>query len=304
MTSPQLEVISEGDKLGEGPFWDSRKGCLVWSDIYASTIYQYSPNSREKMVLHEGHMSFGVIAHRDGGLIVTGATGMHYLGGPSDVRPILTECDGEALFLNDAIADQKGRVYAGTVFWGPNGLVKRGKLYLVDTDRSVRVVDEGSGMSNGLGFSADGRTLYYTDSYEHVIWAFDVDVESGALSNKRVFVKVPRHEGLPDGMTVDAEGNVWSAQWFGSRVVCYDPAGQFKKAIELPIRQVASVMFGGEDLGDLYITSSSVPFTDKDLAPEGYDFGATNLGGEVYRVRPGEKGQPEHLAGIEPPPRA
>jgi sugar lactone lactonase YvrE len=249
-------------------------------------------------------MTFGVILHRDGGLVVTGATGMHYLGGPGDVRPILTEYGGESLFLNDAIADAKGRVYAGTVFWGPDGLVKRGKLYLVDTDRSVRVVDEGSGMSNGLGFSPDGSTLYYTDSYEHVIWAFDVDQETGALANKRVFVKVPRQEGLPDGMTVDAEGNVWSACWFGGKVVCYDSKGQFKKAIELPIRQVASVMFGGEDLGDLYITSSSVPFTDKNLAPEGYDFGATNLGGAVYRVRPGEKGRIEHLAAIEPPPRA
>lgn len=303
MSVLDLEVISDGDKLGEGPFWDSRSGKLIWSDIFASTIYEYSPSRKEKTVRHSGHMTFGIVAHRDGGLVVMGATGMHYIGGPDDVRPILTEFEGEALFLNDAIADAKGRVYAGTVFWGPNGLVKRGKLYLVDTDRSARIVSEGTGMSNGLGFSPDGRTLYHTDSLDHVIWAFDVDAETGSLSNKRAFVSVPRQEGLPDGMTVDSEGNVWCAQWYGGRVVCYDPDGKLKKVIEMPIRQVASVMFGGEDLSDLYITSSSVPHVDANLAPDGYDFGVTNVGGALYRARPGERGQHEHFAAIEPPPR-
>lgn len=304
MATRDIEVIAEGDMLGEAPFWDAEHQRLLWSDIYASTIYSYDVVTAQKSVHHAGHMTFGIVRHRDGGLIVTGATGMHYIGGPGDVRPILTEFAGEALFLNDAIADAAGRVYAGTVFWGPEGLVKRGSLYLVDRDRGARVVHEGTGMSNGLGFSPDDRTLYYTDSYEHVIWAFDVDPATGELSGKRTFVKLAREDGLPDGLTVDAEGNVWSALWYAGRVACYDPSGRLRTTIEVPARQVASVMFGGRDLDELFITSSSVPFKNEALAPPGHDFAAPNPGGALYRVRPGVRGRLEHLADITPPPRS
>lgn len=301
MTTTNLEIIADGDKLGEGPFWDAEHQRLLWSDIYASTVYAFDPATREKAVFHAGQMVFGLVRHRDGGLVVTGATGMQYLRPGAEARPIATEYDGEPLFLNDCIADAKGRVYAGTVYWGPNGLVKRGHLFLVDTDGKAKIVDSGMGMSNGLGFSPDDKTLYFTDSYDHTIYAYDVDSNTGALSNKRTFVKVPREDGLPDGLTVDADGNVWSALWFGGRVVCHDPDGKFKSAIDLPIRQVASVMFGGRDLDELYITSSSVPFRSIELAPVGYDFDATNLGGSLYRVRPGARGRIENLANICPP---
>lgn len=301
MAMANLEIIAEGDKLGEAPFWDAEHNRLLWSDVYTSTVHAFNPATREKSVFHAGHMVFGLIPHRDGGLVVTGATGMQYVRPGGEARSIVTEHRGDALFLNDSIADTKGRVYAGTVYWGPNGLVKRGHLFLVDTDGTAKIVDSGMGMSNGLGFSPDNKTLYFTDSYDHVIYAYDVDADTGELSNKRTFVKVPREAGLPDGMTVDAEGNVWSALWFGSRVVCYDPDGKVKTAIELPIRQVASVMFGGRDLDELYITSSSVPFKSLELAPEGYDFDATNYGGALYRVRPGVRGRVENWANIRPP---
>lgn len=303
MTTSSIEILAEGDKLGECPFWDADHQRLFWSDIHASTIYTYDAVGARKSVYHQGHMTFGLVCNRDGGLIVTGPMGVHYLGGPDDVRPILSEFDGEALFMNDAIADAAGRVYAGTVYWGPEGLVKRGKLYLIDRDRTARIVHEGTGMSNGLGFSPDGRTLYYTDSYEHVIWAFDVDPATGALSGKRTFVQFTRDDGLPDGLTVDAEGNVWSALWYAGRVVCHAPSGARVRTVEVPARQVASVMFGGRDLDELYITSSSVPFRSEALAPAGYDFDAPEPGGALFRVRLGVKGRLEHLADITPPPR-
>lgn len=126
---------------------------------------------------------------------------------------------------------------------------------------------------------------------------------TGELSGKRAFVRLGREDGLPDGMTVDAEGNVWSALWFAGRVACYDPSGRLRTTIPVPARQVASVMFGGRELDELYITSSSVPFRSEALAPPGYDFDAPDSGGELYRVRPGVKGRLEHVADIEPPPR-
>lgn len=303
MNPAKIEVLSDGDKLGEGPFWDAEHQRLIWSDIYASVIHAYDRRTGQKSLYHTGHMTFGLVRNRDGGLLVTGATGLHYIGGPSDIRPILTEFQGESLFFNDCIADAAGRVYAGTVYWGPKGLIKRGKLYLIDTDRSARVVHEGSGMSNGLGFSPDNRTLYYADSYEHVIWAFDVDPATGELSRKRAFVQLTQQDGLPDGLTVDSQGNVWSALWYGGRVACYDPAGTLRTTLELPAWQVASVMFGGPELDELYITSAAVPFRDPSLAPPGLDFDAPNPGGALYRVRPGVTGKLEHLADITPPPR-
>lgn len=303
MNTPKIEILAEGDKLGEGPFWDAESQRLLWSDIYNSIIYAYDVATNQKSIYHQGHMTFGLVRHRDGALIVTGATGMHYLGGPGDIRPILTECEGESLFLNDVIADAKGRVYAGSVYWGAQGLVKRGKLYLVDQNGKPHIVYEGTGMSNGLGFSPDNQTLYYADSYDRVIWAFDVNAQSGELSNKRVFVTLRREEGMPDGLTVDAAGNVWCALWFGSCVRCYDPAGALRMTIPLPARQIASVMFGGRNLDELYITSSSVPFRDPALAPPHYDFDAPDSGGALYRVWPGVKGRLENLANMTPPPR-
>lgn len=304
MSMTNIEILAEVDQLGEAPFWDVEHQRLLWSDIYASTIYAYDVASGRKNVHHAGHMTFGIVRHRDGALVVTGAGGMHYIGGPGDVRPILTEFAGESLFFNDAIADRAGRVYAGTVYWGPDGLVKRGKLYLVDRNGEARIVHEGTGMSNGLGFSTDNRTLYYTDSYEHTIWAFDVDPATGELSRKRVFVQLGREHGLPDGLTVDAEGNVWSALWYSGRIACFDPTGELRTTLEVPARQVASVMFGGRELDELYITSSSVPFRSEVLAPPRYDFDAPDPGGALFRVRIGVRGRPEHLADITPPPRA
>lgn len=302
MAAPILEIIADGDKLGEAPYWDAERQRLLWSDIYASTIYAFDPATGEKSICHAGDMVFGLVLHRDGGFIVTGATGMHYVRPGAKPQPIFTEYEGQPVFLNDAIADAQGRVYTGTVYWGPNGLVKRGHLFLVDIDGSAKIVDTGVGMANGLGFSPDNKTFYFTDTYEHSIFAYDVDEATGALSNKRTFVKVPRELGMPDGMTVDADGNVWCAIWYSSRVVCYDPQGNIKSEINLPVRQVASVMFGGKNLDELYITSSSVPFKSVELGPEGYDFDSTeNLGGSVYRTRPGARGKLEHLANIKPP---
>jgi sugar lactone lactonase YvrE len=301
MSAADLEIIAEGDALGEAPFWDEKHQRLIWSDVYASTVYAYDPAKREKSVVRSGDMVFGLVPHHDGGFVITGATGMQYAREGEAARRIVNEFNGDALFLNDCIADSQGRVYAGTVYWGPNGLVKRGHLFLINTDGSARIVDSGMAMSNGLGFSPDNKTLYFTDSYDHVIYAYDVDPTTGSVSNRRTFVKVDRNDGLPDGMTVDAEGNVWSALWFGSKVACYDPDGKLKTTVELPIRQVASVMFGGKDLDELYITSSSVPFKSVEMAPEGYDFDVKNVGGAVYRTRPGVRGRLENRANIRVP---
>ena len=299
----ELENLTGNDLLGEGPLWDAAHSRLLWSDIKSMTIRQYSPASGERGVLSEGVMAFGQVLNRDGALIITTPAGLFYYRVGEEPVSLLGEYEGEALFLNDTIADSSGRIYAGTVFWGPDGLVKHGKLYLIDGAGSAQIVDSGSGMSNGLGFSPDDSTLYYTDSYTRRIYAFDVDSASGGLSNKRVLVQVPDDEGLPDGLTVDAEGHLWSAQWYGGQVVRYDPDGKVERRVPLPVRQVASLTFGGDALDELYITSASDPFVSA-LSPAGYDYDAGNHGGPLFRLRPGVQGRLEHLADIAPPAAA
>jgi sugar lactone lactonase YvrE len=154
-------------------------------------------------------------------------------------------------------------------------------------------------LANGLGFSPDNSTLYFTDSAERLIFAYDYRRSDGRLSNRRRFVSVPSTEGLPDGLTVDAEGFVWSAQWFGGCIVRYDPDGKEQQRISIPVAQSSSVAFGGPDLTDIFITSAALD-DSLTLAPPGYSPAAQRAGGPLYRVNVGIPGRPEYKARIVP----
>lgn len=171
---------------------------------------------------------------------------------------------------------------------------QHGKLYLIDVDGAVRVVDDRIELSNGIGLSPDDRVLYHADTAARRIYAHDVDPNDGGLSNKRCFVQVPDDEGIPDGLTVDAEGYVWNAQWYGGRVVRYDPEGNVERRIEMPVQQVSSVAFGGPDLTDLYVTTAG-EYWPSPLAPPDFDPDGP-MGGSLYRVRLDIAGRPEHMA--------
>lgn len=292
----QLPVPAD-DRCGEAPVWDVRNGRLLWTDIGTSTVYALHPGDFLKTVVSRGLPVSGIALNRDGRLVFAGATGLHLWRQPDDHRTLLTEYGGETLLFNDIIADAAGRVYAGTLYWDDNGMQKRGKLHLIERGGSVRVVDDGIELSNGLGFSPDDRTLYYADSAARVIYAYDVDVATGSLSRKRVFTRVGGDEGIPDGLTVDSQGFVWCAQWYGGQVVRYDPDGKVQRRVPLPVTQVASCNFGGADLLDLYITTAGDNWPSQ-LAPAGYDYSKGNFGGGLYRLRLDVPGKPEHLADL------
>jgi D-xylonolactonase len=286
--------VEDNDRCGEAPVWDARRGRLVWCDIGASVVYEYKPGDRAKKVLGQGLPVSGIALNRDGRFIFAGATGLHVWSGPNDFRTVLREHDGETLVFNDIIADAAGRIYAGTLYWDDNGMQRPGKLYLIDGGGAVSVVEEGIELSNGLAFSRDDRTLYYADSAPRLIYAYDVEPRTGALSRKRVFARVGGDEGIPDGLTVDSQGFVWCAQWYGGQVVRYDPDGKVNRRVPLPVRQVASLNFGGPDLLDLYITTAGENWASH-LAPPEYDYGAGSFGGGLYRLRPDVPGKLEHL---------
>ncbi len=202
--------------------------------------------------------------------------------------------------MNDCTADPAGRLLAGSWFYHPSKDYPLGYLVRVDTDGTAHVIDEGFHLANGLGFSPNGRTLYFTDSAVRRIYAYDYDVSTGMARNRRVFVKVPDERGLPDGLTVDAEGFVWSAEWYGSRVVRYDPDGKLERTISTPAKQASSLTFGGPDLRHIFITSASKSEA-MPVMPPGYDPYTGYFGGALYVINAGISGKPALRTKIAPP---
>jgi sugar lactone lactonase YvrE len=176
-----------------------------------------------------------------------------------------------------------------------------GHLIQVGGDGRASILDEGIHIANGLGFSPDCQILYFTDSAARCIYAYDYDVERGSARNRRVVIKVPENEGLPDGMTVDAEGFIWSAQWYGSGVVRYDPEGRVERRIAVLAKQTSSVAFGGEDLTDIFITSASRSYPTP-LMPHGYNPSSGYCGGRLYHMNLGIRGKPEFKTNLCLPP--
>jgi sugar lactone lactonase YvrE len=297
MTESVEVVVDNADRCGEGPVWDHRIERLVWTDLSSGIYYSHDPRTGQTDVISRGIVGGGTALHASGGYLIAGTEGMHRIDAAGNAQTILVEHRGEKLVFNDIIADSRGRIYAGTYYWGEE-LIKPGTLYLIGADRAPRAVADGIELSNGLGLSPDDRTLYYADSTARTIYAFDVDLPSGELSNRRTFVRIPPDEGLPDGLTVDAAGFVWNALWYGSQVVRYDPDGKVERRIRTPAKQTSSLAFGGAELTDLYITSAAEPWPSP-FMPKDYDPASGNVGGALYRVRLADvEGRPENEATI------
>jgi D-xylonolactonase len=306
--STKLEVIADDNNgCGEGPTWDYRTGRLIWTDIPGCKVYSYEPATARKSVLFDRESIAGMALHASGGLVLAGAGGLHVLNRDGALHTLLTHHAGEQLNFNDILADPAGRLYAGTFYWRDGTCIKPGKLYLIDVDATVRVVTDGVRLSNGLTLSPDHRTLYHADSAARLINAYDVAPRTGTLSDKRPFVRVPDDQGMPDGLTLDSEGFLWCAQWFGGCIVRYDPEGREHQRINVPARQVSSLAFGGPDLKDLYLTTASA-YAPNPLEPRGFDPNAP-MGGALYRIRAQVAGRRANLARIPastdaPPPQA
>jgi sugar lactone lactonase YvrE len=158
--------------------------------------------------------------------------------------------------FNDGKVDRSGRVWAGTM--NEHGPEATGSLYRLDPDGSIHNMASGFVCSNGLGWSPDNRTMYFTDSMVRTIWTYEFDPETGALGDRRVFATLAEDDGFPDGMTVDSEGFVWSAVWDGWRILRFAPDGSIDRTVQMPVQRPSSCMFGGPDLKTLYITSACV----------------------------------------------
>lgn len=281
----EVEAVTSYDaSLGEGPVW--MDGRLYWIGITSGIVYSYDPESGREGKWDVGAM-IGCFAPCEGGGIVaaleTGFAFIHLATGAQ--MPIAhPESDRPENRFNDGKADPAGRFWAGTM--ERKGASGQGTLYMLDRDGTVKPRIRGTAISNGIAWSPDAGTMYYVDSPTHNVVAYDFDLATGDLANPRVLVSIPAGEGVPDGMTVDADGNLWIALWGGKAVVCHDPKdGKRLYTISTPVSQPSSVCFGGPELTDLYITSAS-----QDLSPE--QRAAEPLAGRVFRTKTNTRGMP------------
>ncbi|NNG04582.1 MAG: SMP-30/gluconolactonase/LRE family protein [Inquilinus sp.] len=258
MDSPVRCVQAANAILGEGPVWCPREGVLYWLDIKRPAVYRFDPG-RGQTGCWPMPSDIGCMALREaGGMVVALRSGFALLDfDTGELTPLADpEADRPDNRFNDGKVDRRGRFWAGTLNDAESDPL--GSLYRLDADGSVPLMQEGAVVSNGIGWSPDDRTMYFTDSAIRTIWAYDFDAVSGAIANRRVFAEVPEGTGYPDGLTVDADGHVWSAVWDGWRVVRYDPSGRIDREVAMPVQRPTSCMLGGDDLKTLFVTSASI----------------------------------------------
>ena len=288
-----IEVLADyGNLCGEGPLWDDRKQILYWTDIDGKKFYRYLWNEGTHELVHDGFQVNGACMQETGGFVVTNSSGIWLWDLQTKPTLLAAEADGNDCVMNDCIADPEGRVYSGSYHYNPTGVAAPSFLFRIDTDGSVHVADEGIQFSNGLAFSLDYSTLYFSDSVARCIYAYKWDRQTGKLSSRRVFVRVPREHGFPDGLTVDAEGFIWCAQWFGARITRYDPDGKVERVVTLPATQTSSLAFAGPDLDTIFVTSASLSNMLPE-APLGYDPDKVLVGGPLYKMRSDIQGRKE-----------
>lgn len=274
-------------ETGEGPLWHPDEQQLYWTDIPRGRLFRYDPHTHRHEQFYEGEPVGAITVQADGALLLfkqRGAVGL-WRAGHETVLVEEIPRERETRF-NDAIADPAGRVFAGTM---PTGGAS-GRLYRLDPDGALQLMFDELGLPNGMGFSPDRTRFYLTDSRARRIYCFDYDQVNGDLMNREVFVEVPDREGegRPDGLTVDAEGGVWSARWGGGCVVRYHPEGTEDHRVRIPIPRVSSAAFGGDDYADLYVTTAGGSDGDAGDPPAG----------ALFRVRPGVNGVPEYRSRV------
>jgi L-arabinonolactonase len=285
--TPMIDVACQ---LGEGPLWHPGEKCLYWVDIVNQELYSSSQDfiSFIKTKFKTPIGAFGF--QKAGGYVLATGQGFAFWDGEStDLDLVWNPLPGRSdVRMNDGKVDPAGRFWAGSM----DSKQRQGALYRLDPDGSQHTLLKDIGISNGLGWSPDRNIMYYTDSIQYTIFAFDFDLETGRINNQRPFIRLPKDERgiVPDGLCVDAEGCVWSAQWNGWQIVRYSPEGEPLLTVKVPAQRVTSCCFGGKNLDQLFITTARVDLTDQELAKQ-------PLAGSIFTCQTDTQGQKVNFFG-------
>ena len=257
----KIECILECENhLGEGPVWDVEEGRLYWVDgtgrrVDKPAIWRMDPKTG-KVENWKLEKDIGALALRkNGGAVMALADGFYFFDFDTGKEELIVEIEADQprSRLNDGKCDRRGRFFAG----GMDDKEELGicGMWRLDPDLSVTRVEEGIICTNGPCWSPDDKTFYLADTFQGEFWAYDYDIETGNISNRRVFATYHDDAGLADGSTVDEEGCMWNAQVIGGELVRYAPDGTVDRRIGMPVKNITSVNFGGDNLDVLYVTS-------------------------------------------------
>lgn len=280
-------VLPWNADVGESPVWHPGEQRLYWIDIQGKQIHRFNPVTcnNESFALPEIVTCIQLRAQK--GVILTLKKNFAFFDPDTQNLEKLAavEQDLPKNRFNDGKCDPQGRFWAGTMD-AKNWKDPSGNLFRMTADRSVSKMQSQVICSNGSGWSPDGRTMYYTESFRYAVFAFDFDPSTGEISNRRIFAEIdPNSGGFPDGMTVDAEGFVWSNQVGLGKILRYDPRGKVERIVQLPVPRATDCTFGGKDLKTLYVTSARETMTPEQLrqAP---------LSGSLFAIETGIRGLP------------
>jgi len=279
-------VLDAKTMLGEGSIWHPKENKLYWIDIEGRTLHIYDPVSQEDKVFPVGARIGTVVPVQNGGALLALQNGLYKIDTHTGKLSFLINPlpDTVNLRFNDGKCDPSGRFWVGTLALDAR---RRGAvLYRFDTDKNIHLVLDSVSISNGIVWTSSKKIMYYNDTPTGTIQAFDYDDKTGAISNRRVAIKIPKGMGAPDGMTIDAQDNLWVALWGGGMVGKFDPVtGELLQKIKVPAPNVSSCAFGGKNLETLYITTARAWMNADKLI----EF---PLSGGLFAVKPGVHGVP------------
>jgi sugar lactone lactonase YvrE len=252
--------------LGEGPVWDARQKTICWIDILQGEIREFNPVNKDYKTISVNQMIGAIAICKNGDFLAALKNGFGFIGRNSGEVSMIGNPEPRLAGnrFNDGKTDPAGRFWAGTM--SHTDEPEQGSLYVLDKDLAITKKLERISISNGLAWSADHKTFYYIDTPTSAVVAYQYEKSSAEITNKRIIIQIPKEDGFPDGMTIDSEDMLWIAHWDGWQVSRWNPGtGKKIKTVPLPVARVTSCCFGGEDLGDLYITSARTGLSSEQL---------------------------------------
>jgi len=285
------KAFNSGNYLGETPLWCAREKVLYWINCEnPPEIHRWSPDRGDHNVWPMEQRVGGIALASQDTLIVVLRDGVYEFNtADANLRLLSSSPLPEYVALHECQCDRQGRLWVGSYdhrFTAENRDVQGGSIFRLEGNKLVPVIDH-IGVANGMAFSPDGTVMYVADSPTRRVEAFDLDTTTGALSNRRPFLKLEDGEGFIDGATVDAEGGYWLAAVGAGTLRRYLPDGSLDRVVELPVSNPTKPAFGGSDLETLFVTT-----TRMQIGP------GSEANGDIYALKPGVKGLPESpLAG-------
>ncbi len=271
--------------LGESPIWDREKQLLFWVDTPSCIVYSFDPSTREASRRSFPEPIAAISLRKQGGLILVMRNRVGAFDGKKTTTLVSLQENPLVNYLNDAKCDRRGRLWCGTKNHLSPG-TPSAALYYLDAEHHLHCAQKQVAQSNGTGWSPDNKILYHTETMHHTIFAYDFDSSTASLSNRRTFAKIDPKDGVPDGLTVDAEGCVWSALYGKGKIMRFTPNGKQDRVVQLIVPHVTNCTFGGNKLDTLYITTARENLSDSEV--RNYP-----LSGSIFALKAGVVGLPE-----------